>query len=373
MKILIKCLTRDKIVTLEVVKNETIKNMKEKIEDKEAIPSDKHKFVFNGKQLEDRRTLCDYNIQDGSKIYLLQRIPGGMRIFVKTLSGQTLTLEVEASDTVEEVKARIHLKERIPPEVQRLILAGRQLEDGRTMSDYNIHKGSSPYLILLLGPGCQIFVKPLTGRTIKLDVLVRDKIENVKAMIQDRTKIPPDRQGLVFNGRELEDERTVYEYDLYRELTVNLVLKFKIYIQIPRGPTITIQAFENDLIENLKTRIQEQVNISQEQQMLRFDDRQLQDGKSLSHYNIRDGCTLHLLVNNMQIFLKMKDGKAITLWVKSTDTGQGSESKDTRKRCHYCKEFGVCWKRIRRWQNFNILHHTNKKYNSSIQKCANSF
>ena len=134
----------------------------------------------------------------------------------------------------------------------------------------------------------RIYVKTLTGKSIPLMVKVSDTIEKMKPMLQEMEGIPSDMQGIVFNGRLLEDGCTFFDYNIQKQSTLHLVLPpMQIFVKTVPGKTITLDVEASDTIANVKRKIQDKEGTHTAQQCLIFKGKELEDGRTLSYYNVK--------------------------------------------------------------------------------------
>jgi ubiquitin C len=203
-------------ICLKVQPSDTLYTVKAKIQEQ-------HRLFFDGVQLDDNLTLADYGIEHKSTIDLQET----MQIYVmETLAGRTITLEVDSLDTIEMVKCKIHSNEGFPKSRQCLIFGNKQLEDDRTMADLNICKEST--LLLVLHPAntggtLPIYVSTMEGKRFRLQVEGSNTIDDLKLKVYEVNGTRPIQQRFVYNGKRMQDDRTLAHHNVQKEDTLVLV------------------------------------------------------------------------------------------------------------------------------------------------------
>ena len=264
------------------------------------------RLIFAEQHLEDRkRILGDYNIQCDV-----------MLIYVKSLTGKTVTLEAVSADSIKYVKQMLQKKEGIPPDQQRLIFAGKQLQDHHTLGYYHIQKESTIHIVLRLRGGMQIFVKTVAGKTIALEVDPADSIENVKQKVCDKVGIPAIQQRLTFASKELKNDRTLSDYNVPKESSLHLVQSFstnvlQIFVESSFAETLTFLVTKTEFVKNIKQKIQKKTKIPADQQRLTYSGLILEDGRRLCKYNITTDSTI-TLAHDFEISVRFTDNERIT-------------------------------------------------------------
>uniref|UniRef100_A0A8P4G4X6 Ubiquitin-like domain-containing protein n=1 Tax=Dicentrarchus labrax TaxID=13489 RepID=A0A8P4G4X6_DICLA len=288
--------------TYDIRPNETVRNFKTKVQQREGIPADQQRLLYQSRQLEDGKNLSDYNIKQ----------PETIQVFLSNLQGQKSTYDIRPNETVRNFKTKVQQREGVPADQQRLLHQTRQLEDGKNLSDYNI---KATFMM-------DITIKMLDGRFHTLTVNPQDTVSSLKRLIHNKLGVSPQRQKLVFvNGQTTQlndDSKPLCYYGLQSGSLVSLLVTqqpetIQVFLSNLQGQKSTYDIRPNETVRNFKTKVQQREGVPADQQRLLHQTRQLEDGKNLSDYNIK-------ATFMMDITIKMLDGRFHTLTVNPQDT-----------------------------------------------------
>lgn len=196
-------------------RSETIKNLKALLCDKEAVSEHFQELYFSGEHLNDDHKLIDCGIQKNSTLHLFLQTSGVMKLFVTIISKQkTIEIEAQFQDTIESIRSKVQAKEGILSHRFSLFYAGKLLENSRTLASLGIEGESTLHLIFNPRNVLSVSVKMPNGKIVKMEVKLLYTVGDVKEMAGSMIGFPVSVQSLIYEGKKLEDSKTLALYDL---------------------------------------------------------------------------------------------------------------------------------------------------------------
>ena len=180
------------------------------------------------------------------------------------------TLEVQPNDTVESLKKQINSTFGIPVKYQRLFLASKELEDGKSLLQSNIENGCTVN-VGYSEATFSLFVKIYTGETIQIEAASTDRIEEIKMKVQHTVGTPAIFQSLVFAGHDMEDNRTLGDFNVQKESVLHMVpRKVLIFVDVEGGESCRLMVKHNDTVKSIKNQMKKKVGMSADKECLLY-------------------------------------------------------------------------------------------------------
>lgn len=319
MKITIS--NKGKNFSIEINSYDTIEKLKNKIFIKEGIEEYFQILLFKGKTLEDDKTIEYYDIINDSIIYLLINevlLNYDITVIIKNKYGDIKMQLIKPSETIENAKKRIF---NAMVEETRLFYEEKELEDDKTFFSYGIKEKNKTYNFLsFTGPknGILINIEGNFGFKGPYYFALSSKVIDIKNKIYI---VPPEFEYLYYNNKELENEKSLSELNIIKNVTLNLIIKpndgLYIFIEplfIERN--IILKVKETDNILNIKKEINKRLRINIINQQLFFERKELEDNKTIFDYEIKNESIIYLQVINVgwyQIFVKTLSNETLQI------------------------------------------------------------
>lgn len=280
-------------IVLNVNYNSSILDVKNMIFEKTGIIIDLQDLVSSYRYMKNYLTLGDYNIHCNSKITLKVN---PMEIQIKTMTNESILINVAPYRNINFIKAEIKIKLGIPETQQKLLYKNRLLKDQEEL--YALREKNPTLLLFSNRPYIKIAVNTPFRNTLVLDVASDTGVNDVMVMIKNKLGINEDKQELIYKNVMLENTKTLSDYKISNESTLHLSVKecdFKISIK-----TMTSKLFELDVnlyetIGKIKAKIETIERVSPEKQILIFSFGELDDSKTIEEYKIMNISVLYLL------------------------------------------------------------------------------
>lgn len=339
----------------------TVLSVKRAIHELTGLQIRLQKLLFNGRHLDDdQATLLSYQVENWSKIVLVPQAVNSSEITVKTLSGRSISVQAEVTDTVEDICAKIEQKEPgISSEQQQLIYGGMVLEWDAPLERYKIQQGSVLHMVsapahrrvflkmpAAAGAGAEADVVPLT-------VSLSGTVENLSRKIAEKLKIPPDRQALSFKGVSLEKGKPLTHYSIRSDSVINVATREEevlqdLFIRTPIGKMVKVGFLPSDTVKLIKQKVHAKVGLEPERQVLLLAGTPLENSVTLGSFDISAESNFHLVLRSsemnpsessapessppeindlVQIFIRTLTGKTFTLEVSVSDSIRDVKAK----------------------------------------------
>ncbi|CAF1642866.1 unnamed protein product, partial [Didymodactylos carnosus] len=229
----------------EVNSHSPIENVRVEIEKSEGIPPNSQRLIFGKQQLEDGRTLSDYNIKEASTLHLVVGLCGGgsMALYVKTISGRKFAVCCGSPVSIDKIKAEIQKIEGIPTEDQRVLLGNTELNNDCIISNDQIKNGIT--LNLSVKSNMEVVIQTISGEKIPFEMKSSYTVKTLQKRIFNETQIKPETQHLLCdNGKVIDnDQQRLSDFNVYNGTIIFLHRRIQLELEIPTLSSEKLQMY----------------------------------------------------------------------------------------------------------------------------------